>query len=294
MSDVNFSLRYRRRSAWYNTGMEIPIIFEDSEIVVIDKPSGIVCNRAETITEPTLQDWWDGRYSGIRNQELGIRNEELGSRNQESGSRNEDEKYFVERSGLVHRLDRETSGVMVMAKTTDAFVSLLKQFKQHSVQKVYMALTHGYWDAKEGQIDLPIARRRDDRKKFGVREDGRECVTRYEVHTEYNNWEFPKELKVDDRGYVGFTLVEFKPRTGRTHQIRVHAKQMGHPIVGDFDYAGRKRSREDRKWAHRVLLQAQRIEFEHPRNGKRIHFESSDEDLNTALHYLTPADSTRI
>lgn len=257
--------------------MEIPIIFEDSEIVVIDKPSGIVCNRAETITEPTLQDWWDGRYK-IPNHKF-------------SNSQIEDEKYFVERSGLVHRLDRETSGVMVMAKTTDAFVSLLKQFKQHSVQKVYMALTHGYWDAKEGQIDLPIARRRDDRKKFGVREDGRESVTRYEVLTEYNNWEFPKELKVDDRGYVGFTLVEFKPRTGRTHQIRVHAKQMGHPIVGDFDYAGRKRSREDRKWAHRVLLQAQKIEFEHPRNGKRIHFESRGEELNEVLKYLTVVEN---
>ena len=263
--------------------MEIPIIFEDSEIVVIDKPSGIVCNRAETITEPTLQDWWDGRYQTV-NPKLQTLNPR-----QVQNSKSEitdDEKYFVERSGLVHRLDRETSGVMVMAKTTDAFVSLLKQFKQHSVQKVYMALTHGYWDAKEGQIDLPIARRRDDRKKFGVREDGRESVTRYEVRTEYNNWEFPKELKVDDRGYVGFTLVEFKPRTGRTHQIRVHAKQMGHPIVGDFDYAGRKRSREDRKWAHRVLLQAQKIEFEHPRNGKRIHFESNNAELNEVMKYL--------
>ena len=263
--------------------MEIPIIFEDSEIVVIDKPSGIVCNRAETITEPTLQDWWDGRYQTV-NPKLQTLNPR-----QVQNSKSEitdDEKYFVERSGLVHRLDRETSGVMVMAKTTDAFVSLLKQFKQHSVQKVYMALTHGYWDAKEGQIDLPIARRRDDRKKFGVREDGRESVTRYEVLTEYNNWEFPKELKVDDRGYVGFTLVEFKPRTGRTHQIRVHAKQMGHPIVGDFDYAGRKRSREDRKWAHRVLLQAQKIEFEHPRNGKRIHFESNNAELNEVMKYL--------
>ncbi len=252
--------------------MDIPIIFEDSEIVVIDKPSGVVCNRAETVEVETLQDWWDGRYK-ISNHKF-------------SNAQIEDEKYFIERSGLVHRLDRETSGVMVMAKTVTAFVSLLRQFKERGVHKQYMALTHGYWDSREGDINLPIGRRRDDRKKFGVREDGRESVTHYEVIKEYTSWEFPKELKVDDRGYVGFTLVKFLPKTGRTHQIRVHAKQMGHPIVGDFDYAGRKRNREDRKWCNRVMLQAQRIEFEHPRNGKRIHFESKGEELNEVLKYF--------
>jgi len=252
--------------------MEIPIIFEDSEIVVIDKPSGIVCNRADTVQGETLQDWWEARYK-ISNLKF-------------SNSQIEDEKYFLERSGLVHRLDRETSGVMVMAKTVPAFVSLLQQFKSRGVQKQYMALTHGYWQAREGEISLPIGRRRDDRKKFGVREDGRESVTKYEVISEYTTWEFPKELKVDDRGYVGFSLVKFLPKTGRTHQIRVHAKQMGHPIVGDFDYAGRKRNREDRKWCNRVMLQAQRIEFEHPRNGKRIHFASTNTELNDALKYM--------
>ncbi|EKD79846.1 MAG: hypothetical protein ACD_40C00283G0004 [uncultured bacterium] len=250
--------------------MDIPILFEDNEIVVIDKPSGIVCNRSETTKDETLQDWWEEKY-GVSSIEY----------------RDENQKYFLERSGLVHRLDKETSGVMVMVKTVEAFVGLLKQFKEHSVAKEYMALTHGYWEAKEGQITLPIGRRRDDRKKFGVREDGRESITGYEVVSEYTNGEFPKELKVDDRGYVGFSLVRFKPKTGRTHQIRVHAKQMRHPIVGDFDYAGRKRSREDRKWGRRVLLQAQRIEFNHPRNGKRIHFESRGQELNEVLKYLT-------
>ena len=259
--------------------MEIPIIFEDSEIVVIDKPAGIVCNRAITIQEETLQDWWDERYK-ISN--LKFSNPPAG----EAGSQIEDERYFMERSGLVHRLDRETSGVMAMAKTVEAFVSLLKQFKEHSIQKTYLALTHGYWDARAGQINLPIARRRDDRKKMGVREDGRESVTHYEVMTEYTSWEFPKELKVDDRGYVGFSLVAFKPKTGRTHQIRVHSQQMGHPLVGDMDYSGRKRSREDRKWCNRVMLQAERIEFEHPRNGRRVHFESKNRELQSALKYL--------
>jgi 23S rRNA pseudouridine1911/1915/1917 synthase len=254
--------------------MEIPIIFEDREIVVIDKPSGIVCNRAQTVNEPTLQDWWEERYK------TGERREER--------AESQDELYFSERSGLVHRLDRETSGVMVMAKTVEAFVGLLKQFKERGVQKEYMALTHGYWSSPEGLVSLPIGRRRDDRKKFGVREDGRESVTNYEVVSEYTRWEFPKELKVDDRGYVGFSLVLFKPKTGRTHQIRVHAKQMGHPLVGDMDYAGRKRSREDRKWCGRVMLQAQKIEFEHPRNGKRVHFESKAEEINEILKYFSP------
>ena len=253
--------------------MEIPILFEDSEIVVIDKPSGVVCNHSETTKEGTLQDWWESKYLVDSTQYL-----------------DDNGKYFAERSGLVHRLDRETSGVMVMAKTVDAFVSLLAQFKERMVQKQYMALTHGYWDTREGEINLPIGRRRDDRKKFGVREDGRESVTHYEVMQEYSGWEFPQELKVDERGYVGFSLVTFLPKTGRTHQIRVHAKQMGHPIVGDFDYAGRKRNREDRKWCNRVMLQAQRIEFEHPRNGKRIHFESLNTELKEALTYLTPAE----
>lgn len=268
--------------------MEIPIIFEDSEIAVIDKPSGIVCNRALTVNEQTLQDWWDSKYKTNTRVKP---SQEVKSESQIQGLNPStlDEDYFVERSGLVHRLDRETSGVMVMAKTVGAFVSLLKQFKEHSVAKEYSALTHGFWTARAGQINLPLARRRDDRKKFGVREDGRESITGYEVVTEYTGWEFPKELKVDDRGYVGFSLVLFKPKTGRTHQIRVHAQQMGHPLVGDMDYAGRKRSREDGKWAHRVMLQAQRLEFEHPRNGKRIHFESSNTELREVLKYLVLA-----
>lgn len=243
--------------------MDIPILFEDSEIVVIDKPSGVVCNRAETVKEPTLQDWHEERY-GVTS----------------------DDEYFRERNGLVHRLDRETSGVMVMAKTPEAFSELLWQFKEREVAKEYLALTHGLWQSREGEISLPIGRRRDDRKKFGVREDGRESVTRYEVEASYKEWEFPSELKVDDRGYTGFSLVRFAPKTGRTHQIRVHARQVGHPIVGDSDYAGRKRSREDRKWAGRVMLQAQKLEFNHPRNGKRVSFESKNEVFDKLLSQM--------
>ncbi len=245
---------------------------------MIDKPSGIICNRGETVTAQTIQDWFAQKY------QIPIINNQITTNDQILN----DENYFYQRCGLVHRLDKETSGVMVLAKTVESFVAMLSQFKVHEVQKEYIGLTHGIWQARKGDITLPIGRRRDDRRKFGVREDGRESSTNYEVEVEYKNWKFPKELKVDDRGYTGLSLVRFLPKTGRTHQIRVHARQVGHPIVGDMDYGGRKRSREDRKWAGRVLLQAQRIEFNHPRNGKRIHFESSNDELEQVLQYLSP------
>lgn len=228
--------------------MDIPILYEDENIVVIDKPSGVICNRGETVRVETLQDWWDGRYKALSNML------------QES----EDEKYFRERSGLVHRLDKETSGVMIMAKTVESFVELLRQFREREVRKTYLALTHGIWKVKVGEISLPIGRRSDDRKKMGVVESGRESVTGYRVREEYKSWEFPRELRIDDRGYTGFSVVEFMPKTGRMHQIRVHARHMGHPLVGDMDYAGRKRSREDRKWCGHVMLQAKSLELAHP------------------------------
>ncbi|TXH00740.1 MAG: RluA family pseudouridine synthase [Candidatus Moraniibacteriota bacterium] len=240
--------------------MVIVVLYEDNDIVVIDKPVGVICNRAETVKVETLQDWWESKYL-ITNRKF-------------SNSQIEDEKYFIERSGLVHRLDKETSGVMVMAKTAAAFVELLRQFKEREVQKSYVALTHGIWKVKHGEIALPIGRRRDDRQKMGVVESGRESVTGYRVISEYKKWVFPREMRVEERGYTGFTLVEFRPKTGRMHQIRVHARHMGHPIVGDEQYGGRKRSREDRKWCGHVMLQAKTLELTHPSTKERVRWES--------------------
>ncbi len=253
--------------------MDIAILYEDKDIVVIDKPVGVICNRAETVKVDTLQDWWEEKYGDV-----GERDKvKVASENMD-----EDEKYFIERSGLVHRLDKETSGVMIMAKTVPAFVELLRQFKEREVQKSYVALTHGIWKVKHGEISLPIARRRDDRQKMGVVESGRESVTGYRVISEYKNWEFPRELRVEERGYTGFTLVEFKPKTGRMHQIRVHSRHMGHPIVGDEQYGGRKRSREDRKWCGHVMLQAKTLELTHPITKERVMWASNLElDLTT-------------
>ncbi|KKU25920.1 MAG: Pseudouridine synthase [Microgenomates group bacterium GW2011_GWC1_46_16] len=206
--------------------MDIPILYEDENIVVIDKPSGVVSNKAETVKTETVQDWMQLTARVDPSQIQGI---------------NPSMEYFRERSGLVHRLDKETSGVMVLAKTVGAFVELLRQFKEREVKKTYLALTHGIWQVNSGEISLPIGRRRDDRKRMGVVEDGRESVTGYRVLASYREWQFPKELKVDTRGYTGFSTVEFAPKTGRMHQIRVHARHVGHPVVGDEQYAGRKK-----------------------------------------------------
>lgn len=257
--------------------MGIPILYEDGQIVVIDKPSGLIVNRAETVAQQTVQDWFVEKFQ-IPNPKF-----QTNSNNQILNG----EDYFLARGGLVHRLDKETSGVMVLAKTASAFVELLRQFKEREVQKTYLGLTHGIWKAQEGEISLPIGRRRDNRQRMGVREDGRESVTSYKVMAEYRAWEFPKELRVDERGYGGFSLVAFMPKTGRTHQIRVHARHVGHPLVGDKEYAGRKRSREDRKWAPRVMLQAQSLEFTLPKCKDYVKFESKQELMGTVQAYLT-------
>lgn len=239
---------------------EIIVLYEDNDIVVVDKPVGMISNRAETVKTLTIQDWWDTRYNVKSASPL-----------------SEDEQYFIERSGLVHRLDKETSGVMIMAKNMMAFVELLRQFREREVKKTYLALTHGIWEVKEGEIALPIGRRNDNRQRMGVREDGRESVTQYKVLKEYHDFECPKELKVDKRGYTGFSLVLFSPKTGRMHQIRVHARHMGHPLVGDLQYAGRKRSREDRKWADHVMLIAKTLELKHPVTKEMMKWESGRE-----------------
>lgn len=254
--------------------MELPIIHEDSEVVVVDKPSGVVVNRAETVREETVQDWMMEKMGAAWKADFAAPTD------------NSDAAYFLNRGGIVHRLDRETSGVLVLAKTLDAFTSLLVQFKNRTIQKEYSALTHGIWKTPFGEITAQVGRMRHNRKMMGVREDGRESVTEYRVERKYTHWEFPRDLHVDDRGYTGFSLVRFRPKTGRTHQIRVHARHMSHPLVGDFLYAGRKRSREDRKWAGRILLHAQRLVFVHPASGEEVVCESIAREFTGPLAYL--------
>lgn len=217
------------------------ILFEDDNLLVIDKPAGMVVNKAETTEkEKTLQAWVEKKL-GIRKQELGIGG----------------------RAGIVHRLDKETSGLLLIAKTPESFTNLQSQFKNRQVEKRYLALVHGKVVPQEGEIRAPVGRLPWNRERFGILPGGREAVTKYKTVRYYP---FPKREE--------YTLLELSPLTGRTHQIRVHLKYAGFPIVGDKFYAGRKRAREDRKFCPRVFLHASFLEFKHPVSGKKLVFES--------------------
>lgn len=218
----------------------IKIIYEDNDILVLDKPSGITVNNAETTRgQITVQDFLEEKYSFL--------------------NPTNDESDFYNRAGIVHRIDKETSGILIVAKNKESFQNLQSQFKERIVNKTYIALVHGHVDSKEGEISVPVGRLPWNRKKFGVLSGGREAITFYKVLTEFSK---------------PFTLLELTPKTGRTHQIRVHLKYFNHPIFGDFLYAGRKTSRDDRKVLERFFLHAQKINFLHPKTGKIVEFES--------------------
>lgn len=220
--------------------MEPKIIFEDDQILVLEKPAGMVVNKAETVaTGTTVQDWVEKKLE-IRNSKLGIGG----------------------RAGIVHRLDKETSGILLVAKTLKAFENLQKQFKERKVKKRYLALVHEKVEPSEGEIKAPVGRLPWNREKFGVVPGGRVALTKYKVSKIYN-----LESKI-------YTLLELTPETGRTHQIRVHLKYLGYPIVSDLTYAGRKTAREDRKWCPRMFLHASYLGFFHPKTGKWVEFES--------------------
>lgn len=235
--------------------MTIPIIYEDNEMIVVDKPAGITVNRAETTKyETTIQDWAE-EYTGITYEE--------------SKLKYGDEGYspiveFNKRGGIVHRLDKETSGVLLLAKNPEAFVELQKQFRERTVKKVYQALAHGKVSPAEGEISVPVGRLPWNRKQFGIVPGGRESKTLYRVLKSYENPKTKEKL----------TLLELYPQSGRTHQIRVHLKYIGHPIFADFLYAGRKTSRNDRKVLPRVFLHAAGISFAHPKTGEPVSYES--------------------
>jgi len=201
--------------------MEPKIIFEDNDLLVVDKPAGMVVNRAQTTKgRLTLQDWLV-----------------------------KEKKLLIDRAGIVHRLDKETSGVLVVAKSEPVMKALQEQFKRRLVKKTYWCLVHGLVVPKEGRINLPISRNAFNRQRFGVFIGGREAETEYRVLNYYH------------LGLEKFSLVEVKPKTGRTHQIRVHFKNLGFPLVGDEWYGGRKTSKKDRVWCPRLFLQAIAIEI---------------------------------
>jgi len=229
--------------------MKIKIVFEDGDLLVVEKPAGVVVNKALTVREETVQDWAKDKFP-ISNFQFPISSD------------------FVRRAGIVHRLDKETSGLLVIAKNAKAFANLQAQFKTRKTRKKYLALVHGEVKPQEGKIELPIARNPFNREKFGVFPGGRKAVTEYKVISQLPN----------------FSFLEVFPKTGRTHQIRVHLKAIGHPIVADETYAGRKTNRADRKWCPRMFLHASFLGLFHPRTRKWMEFTSeSPPDLKKAL-----------
>ncbi len=240
--------------------LKVDVIFEDASLMVLDKPAGMTVNRSDTTgSEKTLQDWTEER--------LGIRDSIAPPSRPTSESTEHDyeeanREAFYKRGGIVHRLDKETSGIILVAKTEDAFIELLRQFREREVEKSYTALVHGKIVPEEGEISVPVGRLPWNRKRFGIVAGGRDATTEYKVLRYYMMKNEP------------LTLLQLMPKTGRTHQIRVHLKYLNRPIFADELYGGRKTAREDRKLLQRQFLHASSIKFTHPVTGKRLLYES--------------------
>jgi 23S rRNA pseudouridine1911/1915/1917 synthase len=214
----------------------IPIqaVFEDESILVIDKPAGMVVHPAP------------GNYTGT------LVNAILNHCSDLSGIGG------VERPGIVHRLDKDTSGLIVVAKNDKALQSLTKQFKDRVVRKQYLALARGVLKKRSGTINAPIGRHKINRKKMAVNiESGREAITNYEIMEQFKL----------------FAFLRLFPKTGRTHQIRVHLSHIGNPILSDKLYSGTS-SNPLLKVLTRQALHAHKLEFQHPCSGRTVEFES--------------------
>ena len=201
--------------------MAIEILYDDDDIAVVDKPAGMIVHPADGHTEGAMTDELVKRFPQMK---------AVGS---------------TERPGVVHRLDLETSGVMVFAKTRRAYLALRRQFESHQdIRKIYLAILHGAPKTKTGTIDEPVGRQRLS------------AVTHWTVLGKHN----------------GLSLVEFKIDTGRLHQIRIHAAKLGCPVVGDKTYGNTQRDRHLRHRPRRQLLHAVELSFLHPTTGKRMTF----------------------
>lgn len=285
----------------------LSILFEDEDLLVLDKSAGVVVNEAESAKDATLQSWardqlssWGG---GKRAEWQSLVPREFVS---VYGS---PEELFSQRAGMVHRLDKETSGIVIWAKNPGSLVSLLQQFQARTVKKMYSALVHGVIKPPEGEMTAPIGRLPWQKGKFGVLAGGRSASTKYAVALSYHLDESrllaaakQKKLfagrssaKVKEQlaDYFEYSLVHCYPKTGRTHQIRVHMQHIHHPLVGDNLYQGNKRIRLDSLWCPRHFLHASSIQFSHPRTRDAVHFQAPlPLDLQEAMDWLEPTTSS--
>ena len=218
----------------------LDVVYEDEDIIVVNKPSGMVVHPAAGNPSGTLVNallyHCKGSLSGIGG---------------------------VVRPGIVHRIDKDTSGLLVVAKNDDAHNSLASQLKTHAVSRVYYAVVIGSFSEDLGTVDAPIGRHPSDRKKMAVLKEGqgtaRNAVTHYSTLARYK----------------GFSLVKCELETGRTHQIRVHMAYKGHPLLGDAVYGGGKTAFEaaNKNLVSGQCLHAKELKLTHPKTGKLMHFE---------------------
>lgn len=209
--------------------VEVPLVLVDDAFVVVDKPAGLVVHPGAGRRRDTLVAGLLARFP-----EMAAVGE-------------------PERPGLVHRLDRDTSGLLVVARTLDAYHALVAQLSARTVSRRYRALVVGHPEATQGLVDAPIGRSPRQPTLMAVRADGKEARTRYDVQ---ETFERPGPC----------TLVECRLETGRTHQIRVHMRAIGHPVVGDVRYGGGRTAVE----CPRPFLHAEHLAFDHPVTGEPV------------------------
>jgi 23S rRNA pseudouridine1911/1915/1917 synthase len=219
----------------------IEIVYEDETLVVVNKPAGLVVHPAAGIHSGTLANALAYHFQQLPDSGAGVR------------------------PGIVHRLDRDTSGLLVVAKTEAALERLSDQFRDRTVFKSYVALVHGRVNTDSGRIDQPLARDASNRTRMAVVRGGRSALSLYRVRQRFNR----------------FTVLDVELKTGRTHQIRVHLAWLKHPVVGDETYGGgRDNTIQDAKLrAHvrnlgRHFLHAEKLAFTHPRTHERVEFSS--------------------
>ena len=210
----------------------LEVIYEDKDIIVINKPKGMVVHPASGNPDGTLVN---AVMSLCKDSLSGIGGEI--------------------RPGIVHRLDKDTSGAIIVAKNDKAHINLSEQLKNHEVKKTYLALVRGIIKENEATINMPIARSKKDRKKMAVDKEGKEAITHFKVLGRYKN---------------KYTLLQINLETGRTHQIRVHLSYIGYPIIGDEVYSNGKN-----EWnISGQCLHAWKLEFLHPITNKKISLEA--------------------
>jgi 23S rRNA pseudouridine1911/1915/1917 synthase len=219
----------------------LDIVYEDETLVVVNKPAGLVVHPAAGMHSGTLANALAYHFEQLPNRGAGVR------------------------PGIVHRLDRDTSGLLVVAKTDAALDNLSDQFRARSVYKSYAALVHGRVSSDSGQIDQPLARDPANRTRMAVVRGGRGALSIYRVKQRFQR----------------FTLLDVELKTGRTHQIRVHLAWLKHPVVGDETYGGGRDNtiQDARLRAHvrnlgRHFLHAEKLAFTHPQTEERVEFHS--------------------